>query len=253
MTTKLIISRTLRLCLAAFIAVWAGTVCYAQTRLLDKIIVFDAPSGKSLLLDKPSSLSSNQELKMPDVAGTAGQALTISSVSGNTVTLGWSTEAVSTATLSKRLSSDETTAQNATPTGLVLAVGANKKYRVAGVVRGNRVNSTTASSADKIVFTITGPSGTSYVSISVRCYNCAASTTGVPTYNSASSTTVSTSAIDPAGSGTLNYTTFAYGVEGLILTGSSSGSVSILIDDDGTGDSSVFIAADSYLVLTEIN
>lgn len=219
----------------------------AQSRLLDKVQVFDAPNGKSVMIDKAAGVSSNQELIFPSAAGVSGQVLSISSISGSTVTLGWSTESVSTASLSERLTGDQQTAQASTPTGLVVAVGANKKYRIAGVVRGNRVN-TGASPDDGIKFTITGPSNTSKVSISVRCYDCAAGTTGVPTQVDAATTTVSTANINPA-----NFNTFAYGIEGLVLTGSSSGNISVILDDNGAGANDVLIAENSYIVVTEIN
>lgn len=219
----------------------------AQTRLIDKVQVFDAPNGKSVMIDKAASVSSNQELVFPSAAGVAGQVLSISSVSGSTVTLGWNTESITTASLSDRIAADQQTTQANTPVGLVVAVGANKKYRIAGVIRGNRVNSG-ASPDDGVKFTLTGPSNTSKVSISVRCYDCADGTTGVPTQADAATTTVTTAAINPA-----NYNTFAYGIEGLILTGSSSGNVSVILDDNGTGTNDVLIAENSYIVVTEIN
>jgi hypothetical protein len=223
----------------------------AQTRLVDKVQVFDAPNGKSVMIDKATGLSSNQKLEFPVAAGSAGQVLSVSSVSGSTLTLGWNTEAVTTASLSDRLTTDQQVAVASTPTGLVVSVGANKKYRVAGVIRGNRINSGTPS--DGIKFTISGPTNTTKVSISVRCYNCSANTSGVPTQADAGATTVTTGAIDPAGSGSSDYTTFAYGIEGLVLTGSTAGNVSVILDDNGSGDNDVFIAENSYLVVTEIN
>lgn len=237
------------LCTAALLL--CSNVLGAQTRLVDKVQVFDAPNGKSVMIDKATGLSSNQKLEFPTAAGTAGQVLSVSSVSGNTLTLGWNTEAVTTASLSDRLTADQTVAKASTPTGLVIAVGASKKYRVAGVIRGNRINSGTPS--DGIKFTITGPTNTTKVSISVRCYDCSANTSGVPTQADAGATTVTTGAIDPAGSGSSDYTTFAYGIEGLILTGATAGNVSVILDDNGSGDNDVFIAENSYLVVTEIN
>lgn len=219
---------------------------HAQTQLVDNVLIIDAPSGKSVRIDKASGLSSNQELIFPSAAGSVGQVLSISSVASNTITLGWNTEAVTTASLSDRLAADQQTAQSSTPTGLVVAVGANKKYRVAGVVRGNRVNS--GAPNDGIKFTMTGPTNTTKVSISVRCYDCTGTPTGVPTQVDASAATVSTSAIDPDG-----YTTFAYGIEGLIITGATAGNVSIVLDDNGSGDNDVLIAENSYIAVTEIN
>jgi hypothetical protein len=95
---------------------------------------------------------------------------------------------------------------------------------------------------------MTGPTNTTKVSISVRCYDCTGTPTGVPTQVDASAATVSTSAIDPDG-----YTTFAYGIEGLIITGATAGNVSIILDDNGSGDNDVLIAENSYIAVTEIN
>lgn len=224
----------------------------SQTQLFNDIQVYDKTSGKSVVLTKPTGLTATRRMNFPVSAGTVGQVLTIESVSGTTVNLKWSTESVNTSTLSDRLTADESVTTAGAATGLVAPAGASKKYRVAGIIRGNRVNAG-VSPSDKLIVTLTGPTNSTFASLSIRCYDCSANTTGVPTNVTASSNTVSTTTIDPAGTGSSDYTTFAYGVEGIVIVSTTAGNITVILDDDGSGSNNISIAKNSYIVLTEID
>lgn len=226
---------------------FAAIVSVAQTQLIDNVRLTDRSNSKSVTLTKPSGITSGQLLNFPTAVGTANQVLTISSVSGNTANLGWTTPSSSSTTTSNRSTSDETTTAANTPTGLVVSASANKNYRITGVIRGNR-----ASTDDRLVVKVVGPTNTSKVALALRCFDCATNTTGVPAYKSAAATSLTSDAIDPAGSGATNFTAFAYGIDGLIKLGSTAGDVSVYFDDGGYGSSDVTLKADSYILLTEI-
>jgi predicted TIM-barrel enzyme len=75
----------------------------------------------------------------------------------------------------------------------------------------------------------------------------------VPTNAKASSTSVSTGAIDP-NSTTSDFTVHTYGIEGVVHVGATDGTLRLIVDD--TGDAStndIEMAAESYIVLTEID
>lgn len=243
------------ICLVALLAVatLGSMSVVAQTIILDNAKVVDKSTGKQVRLSKPASLSSDQSINFPSTPGTQGQVMAISSVAGSTLNLGWTTASVSTATLSKRVASALTSAPSQNPPdGLSVSVGANKKYRVAGIIRCGRVDDN-ASKSEGIKFTISGPSGSTYVAISVMCYDCPVVTgDGVPTHKNDASATATTATINPDAA-TDSYAMFAYGVEGVVHVGSSDGTLKISVDDDGSGSNSVKIESESFIVLTEVN
>jgi hypothetical protein len=224
----------------------------AQTFLLDNVEFFDTSTGKKVKASKPSGITQEQQIIFPNSVGTTGQLLSISSVSGDAMTLGWQTVSVGSAASSDRLASAETVTTAGTATGLAVNVAANKIYRVEGMVLAKRVDPGSGSPSDNVKFTLSGPANTSRVSISVRCYDCT-SPTGVPTNAKASSTSVSTGAIDP-NSTTSDFTVHTYGIEGVVHVGATDGTLRLIVDD--TGDAStndIEMAAESYIVLTEID
>ena len=221
----------------------------AQTRLLDNIQVYDATTNKSVKLSKPSGITDNQELVFPSSAGTVGQVLTITAKSGSTLTLGWSTEAVSTVTSSDRITGGNQDA--AAPAGLSVSVAANKKYQFSGVIVCNRSTSC-SSCSDNFIVTVSGPTNTSKVTLSVQCFDCPGSTTGEPTYVEASSSTTSTAAINPAGAPPEYYTAMPFYVEGVVSTGSSSGNIIVKVEQSG-GDNNVVISENSYITVTGLD
>lgn len=224
----------------------------AQTFMLDNLEFLDAATGKKVKASKPSGVTQEQQIIFPSTVGTTGQLLSVVSVTGGAMTLGWQTVAVGSAAMSDRRTSTETVTTTGTATGVAANVAANKVYRVEGIIIANRVDPGSGSPSDNLKFTITGPSNTTRVSLSVRCYNCT-SPTGVPTNAKASSTTASTGAIDP-NSTTSDFTARTYGIEGVVHTGATDGTVRIIVDD--TGDAStndIEMAAESYIVLTEID
>lgn len=91
------------------------------------------------------------------------------SVTGGAMTLGWQTVAVGSAAMSDRRTSTETVTTTGTATGVAANVAANKVYRVEGIIIAKRVNPGSGSPSDNLKFTITGPTNTTRVSLSVRC------------------------------------------------------------------------------------
>lgn len=224
----------------------------AQTFLLDNVEFFDAATGKKVKASKPAGITQEQQIIFPSTVGTTGQLLSVVSVTGGAMTLGWQTVAVGSAAMSDRRTSTETVTTTGTATGVAANVVANKVYRVEGIIIAKRVNPGSGSPSDNLKFTITGPTNTTRVSLSVRCYDCT-SPTGVPTNAKASSTTASTGAIDP-NSTTSDFAARTYGIEGVVHTGATDGTLRIIVDD--TGDAStndIEMAAESYIVLTEID
>ena len=220
----------------------------AQTQLIDNLRLVDRTTARSVKISKPASLSTGQTLNFPTAVGSANQILSITSVSGSTVNLGWTTPSASSSTTSNRSNTDETVAVGTTPTGLSISASANKNYRLTGVIRGNRAS---GGNSDKLVVYVAGPTGTTHVSVAVRCFNCPTGTTGVPTYTSAAADNLTTGLINPAG-GTDNMTPFAYGLDGLVKTGGNTGNVTVYFDDGGDGTANVTLKSDSYILLTEI-
>ena len=242
---------TLRSALVLLLLCGAATAMNAQTFLLDNVEFFDAATGKKVKASKPAGITQEQQIIFPSTVGTTGQLLSIASVSGGAMTLGWQTVAVGSAALSDRRTSTETLAPSGTATGVSVSIGANKIYRVEGIILANRVNDA-GSPSDNLKFTISGPSGTSLVKLSVRCYDCP-NPSGSPTHATVQWRAVSTGAIDPDASGS-DFTPRTYGIEGAIKTGVNAGTLRIIVDDMGDASTnSIEMAAESYIVLTEID
>jgi len=226
-----------------------GLTMHAQTHLLEKVRLNDATTSKGITIDKPSGMSSGQELNFPSSAGAVDQVLGISNVTGTSIDMGWTSAGASTTTTSNRLTSAETVTFGGTGTGASVSASANKNYRVSGVIRGNRINSG-GSPSDNLAVKLTGPAGTTYTMIAVRCTSCPALTTGLPAV--ATGTASATSAVfNPAG-GTNNFTAVTLCFEGLVKIGGTAGTVSVALADDAAGTNGLTILSDSYLLLTEV-
>ncbi len=226
--------------------VWA--TLSAQTQLIDNLRLVDRTTTRSIVVTKPSGITNGQTINFPTAVGSANQILSITSVAGNTVTLGWTTPSAASSTTSNRNTADETVGTGATPTGLTISASANKNYRLIGVMRGNRAS---GGDSDKLAVYLSGPTGTTHVSVAIRCFNCPTGTTGVPAYTSSASASLTSALINPAGV-TANTTAFAYGIDGLVKTGGNSGNVTVYFDDGGDGTANITLKADSYILLTEI-
>lgn len=216
-----------------------------QNQMIDKVNLVDRSNSKFITINKPGSLSSGLRLIFPSAAGSADQVLAISAVAGTDVTLGWVTMSSGTSTSSDRLTSDETVTPPAVPTGLVVACGANKTYRVVATVRCNRL--TGVGGSDNIKFKLSGPTGSSYVALGISCLDNSATSA---VYASASSAdNVTTGAIDPP-----NYDERSYTVDGIVITGSSTGNITLtVIDGAGTATTNQLkIWTHSNMVLREI-
>ena len=220
------------------------SMALGQNQMIDKVNLVDRSNSKFITINKPGSLSSGLRLIFPSAAGSADQVLAISAVAGTDVTLGWVTMSSGTSTSSDRLTSDETVTPPAVPTGLVVACGANKTYRVVATVRCNRLD---AGGSDNIKFKLSGPTGSSYVALGVSCLDNSATSA---VYSSASSAdNVTTGSIDPP-----SYDQRSYSVDGIVITGSSTGNVTLtVIDGAGTATTDqIKIWTHSNMVLREI-
>jgi hypothetical protein len=210
----------------------------AQTHVLENIDVIDPTTSKTVRVAKPATISDNQSLVFPSTAGTVGQVLTITAKSGNTLTLGWSTESVSTVTSSERVSG----ADQSDGSGLAVAVKANHKYTYTGLLRGNRYND--GSALDNFLLSITAPTGSTKVTINVRCYDCA---TFGDDFKYDSDNYVATGAFNPP-----DFNTYSFFVEGMIITGANTGDLTVKMEKSGGGTNSILIKEHSYIVVTEL-
>jgi hypothetical protein len=223
---------------------------HAQTHLLEKVRLNDATTSKGITIDKPSGMSGGQELNFPSSAGAVDQVLGISNVTGTSIEMGWTSAGAPSTTTSDRLTSVETVAIGVTATGPSVSASANKNYRVTGVLRGNRLNGGGGSS-DQLSVMLLGPVNTTYTLIGIRCTNCPAGTTGLPTALGASGASVTTSVFNPADA-TNNFTPVTICFEGLVKIGNIAGSVSVTFVDDGSGSNGLEVLSNSYLLLTEV-
>lgn len=217
----------------------------SQNQMIDKVNLVDRSNSKFITINKPASLATGLRLIFPSAAGAVDQVLAISAVAGTDVTLGWVTMSAGTATSSDRLTTDQTVTPPAVPTGLVISCSANKTYRIVATVRCNRL--TGVGGSDNIKFKLSGPTGTSYVALGVRCLDNAATSA---VYTSATSAdNVTTGAIDPP-----SYDERSYTVDGILITGANSGNVTLtVIDGAGAATTNQLkIWTHSNMVLREI-
>lgn len=211
-----------------------------QAYLFDKVQLYDQTTNTTVMVAKPDNIAASQSIIMPTTVPTVGQLLSISSVSGSTLNLGWTTAAVGTKPPSNRL----TTAQDAaSPAGLSVSVGANKKYTFYAMLLVNRKSS----GSDNIAFSITGPTSAD-LEAAIRCYDCSAGTTNINTYT-ASATPLTSPTVDPSGD---DYTQRAYSIQGRIVTSSTAGSLVITATNAGANTNNVIIGAQSYVLTLEI-
>jgi hypothetical protein len=218
---------------------WITCAVTAQTLILDNMEVRDATTNKAVRVAKPATITDNQSLVFPSAVGTVGQVLTITAKSGNTLTLGWSTESVSTVTASDRIS----TADQSDGSGLSVTVKANRKYSYTGLIRGNRENSG-GSPSDNFVLSIAGPSGSTKVTINARCYDCTAF--DGDDFKKDGDAYVATAIINPP-----DYNTYSFFVEGMIITGASDGNLIVKMEKS-TGTNDIIVKEHSYIVVTEL-
>jgi len=207
----------------ASLSVWilVGTQAGAQNQMVDKVNLVDRSNSKYIQLNKPSSLSSGLKLIFPASAGAADQVLAISGIAASDVTLGWVTMSAGSSTTSDRLTATQTVTPPTEPTGLVIAADANKIYRVVATIRGSRNTGTGGS--DLIMFKLSGPAGSTFVSLGVRCIDKAGIT---PSFASAATDNVTSSAIDPP-----DYGDYTYSIDGLVIVGGTSGNVTLKMID----------------------
>ena len=240
--------------LALAIIALATIEASSQAVIMERLRLQDVTTGKGISLSKPTGSVTGQVLNFPSAAGAAGQILSITSISGSTVNLGWVTESASSSTSSARVALKETKAMNAVPDGVAKTGLANKNYRITGVLFTNRVSATGASADDKLKVRLTAPSGATgatYVSLAVRCLGCPAGTTGLPAFPTPGTAEVTTGSINPAGA-TDTFTKLALGIDGLVKMGTVDGDIRLTALDDGSGNSGTEIHIDSYILLTEI-
>jgi hypothetical protein len=218
---------------------------------MDALRLVDKSTGRTITLQEPTGLTNNLSFTFPSTAGTQGQTLSIGSVSGNSVNFGWVTAAKSFASLAARMTANQTTnngVATAAAAKLSASVSANRIYRIQGVIRGQRGN---AGTGDNIIIRADAPANTTNLQLGVRCFNCPAATTGVPTLQTGT-TTVSTT-VDPAGiAGTTSFGPYGYQIDGFVSLGNTSGTIDVYFVESG-GTNNTTISQDSFIVLTELN
>lgn len=241
--------------LIVLLSVLTSVSVSAQMQILDNISVYDKTTNKSVKLSKPSGISDVQEIVFPSAAGTVGQVLTITGKSGSTLTLGWSTESVSTVSMSDRIAGGDQ--DSATLQGLAVSLAANHTYHYSGVIRGNRKTVAPAGGAtsDNFMIALTAPSNTNTMSLRAFCFDCPAGTVAADKnkyFHVDSDTYEATSVINPDGA-TVNYATVSYFVEGVVETGSSGGLLLLTIEKSGSDSNNMILKEHSYIQVTELD
>lgn len=236
--------------LVALVMIWGSWhVASAQTKVVNKIRLVNPSNGAVVIIEAPSGLSETQRFTFPVSTGAAGQLMTTSSSGSGNNPMQWATAGASATALSDRKPTTINFPDGA-DTALIVAVEANKSYRIAGLLQVGRISDNTPTS-DNLQVKVTAPTGSTRLLYGLRCYDCPAGTTGVPL--SASGTTDATSGtINPAGA-TDDYTTRAYSLEGIIDTGSTAGYVTLTLLDPATSSNSLTMGSQSYIVLTEVD
>lgn len=222
----------------------------SQVYLLNGAKLVDRSTRHSFVVTPPANLSSTIRLVFPTVAGAAGQALYITSITGNEVTLGWATTSDATSSANTdRVVNQESTTPPTLPAGLSVSLLANTAYRYQGALRVNRDNAG-GSPSDNFRLKLTVPANTTFYSLGIRCVTCASTPTGLPTYSSATTGTTITSAnIDPS-----DFTAQNYVVEGVVVTGSTADSMTLTVERDVTATSTnnIVLEKQSNIVVREV-
>lgn len=225
---------------------------HAQTYLFDRIRLFNTTNNTTVEVGKPATITSTQELRMPTTVGNPGELLSIVSISGSVVTLGWVAEAVGTLPPSDRLTASQDAAE---PVGLAVSVAANRRYSFSGLLLVNKKNEATSSPADSIVIVASGPTGTQMLDLVIRCANCPANTTNASQFseNLSGQASVTSLVVNPAGA-TTDYSQMAFMIEGNIYAGATSGRLTITAREAAAAnDNNVQIGAQSHILVTEVS
>jgi hypothetical protein len=228
----------------------ASVLATAQTKVVNKLRVVNRTTKAVVTIEAASTLSASQTFTFPVSAGTAGQLMTTSSSGSGNNPMQWTTAGTSASALSERKTANVDYAPAVTDSALIVAVEANKSYRIEGLLHLGRLSDNTPQS-DNLKITVEAPTGTTRLLYGVRCYDCPAGTTGVP-LRASGTTAVTSGTIDPAGV-TDDYTTRVYSIEGIVDTGSTAGFVTLTIIDPATSSNSLRIGAQSAIVLTEVD
>lgn len=247
MATAMVIVRV-DVILALLFVVGVLTPAAGQTYLFDDIKLYDRSTNTTLKVAKPNAIATSQEIIMPSTVGEVGQLLAITNVSSGVITLGWLAEAVGTKPPSDRLTAAQ---DDAAPSGLSVGVVANRTYSFNGLLLVSRKNAGVTPS-DKFEITVSGPSGTSIIDLSVRCLNCPGGTLNGTSYQTTSSASIASATIDPAGSGTDNFSECAISIEGRVVVGATSDRLTVTADNAGLGSNNVILGAQSVFMVTEI-
>lgn len=245
--------------LVVVLAAVASFDAASQIIMADEIRI-QSSTGKTITIQEPSGLTNNVIVNLPSTTATLGQAFTISSVSGSQSNLVWQTSAKNFTNLASRLGALTNTNQGVIPaTRCSVTVDANRTYRVQGWMLGGRQGTnTTPDDGVKISASLPSvPAGSSNaIQINIRCFDCPAPSSSLPAVvfpSGADVTSVTSAVLDPNTTVTNANGPFAYQIDGIIQTGSTSGTFIIWLTDSGIGTLGSFMNADSFVVLTELN
>lgn len=232
----------------ALVVLFANTSLYSQFYLKNTVNLVDKSTQKSVEISQPAATDAGIKLVFPTTQGAANQTLYVKSRTGTapnlTAELDWSSITTAGSTQGGVALATETAAVvNATLPSLSIAIPrTNTTYRLNGTlwIRKTLGNNTNAPGSDLLRLRLSVPSGSTEAYFAVRCVNCAATTTigGTTTLSTFSSTlssnTVTTGDIDPSGTGAAAATYYAYFVEGIVVTGSTSGNIALQLLDQTT-------------------
>lgn len=226
-----------------------GAPCLqSQTTLMSGLKLVDRSSGKNYEWQVNTSATANMGFVFPSSAGTAGQVIQISSVTGTNGNLGWTTPVAAASGSSARLATDTADA-TAWSTGPQIAVTTGKKYRVVGEFMIKR--GTALTDADDFQIRLANPDASTYVACAIECLDCPSGTTGVPQYLEDTGSNSDFAVIDPAGATKKGGQVYHYRIEGIFKPG-ATGNVRLTFNKNG-GAPTTYMMANSYWALIEIN
>lgn len=232
----------------------------SQTRLMSTIKVTNTATQQSQVLAPNTSATENQGFAFPSSPGTAGQVVSIGSVSDGTSISAWYTPAGSYSSLTSYLSTAVEDA-GSVASGAGVAVAANKSYRITGEFDVYRIAGGGGGGSDEVIFGIYGWPTSATGGYVLECTNCVSPTT-VPVYRNSADNLAScgtlgdcikTPAIDPNSTADLvgAANSYHYRLEGVINVSTTAGTIKLGFNKS-TGGNNAWLAAGSYFVITPL-
>ena len=234
---------SVRAMLSVFILVMAAHTAMAQRHLMSKLSIVNTTTQTSQVLKANDEATQNQGFNFPGTVGTAGQVITIGSLSGNTASTTWSTPTGSFASLSAATASDIQDA-GGTSSGQSVTGLAAGRYRVTGELSLSR--NASGSADDGIILGFRGfPNGSS-AGFTVECMDCPVATTGVPAYASVANGTTVTTTVNPGGSSGGIF--FRYRINGVVNIAAAAGTITFAFNKSGASGEPTLKSGSYFIV-----